>query len=263
MSQPKTLQKLLKSQSNLLDEFIPIEKLPLYPLEDLKLKSSQLVLKDFSQRIVEELSEAYSDLELTFELASTNRALDAGRYKQQYIEEIADAWHFLLDFMLYAGITAEMMDQYISEKIKPYNEVKASSDAIDGALWLGHFTNYHLDITKLKSTPDRFILHSLDEIINQPELSACNSLNFEIVKWHAILLWEFTHKLQMACNMLKSKNWSTVEKEVNFIAFVDKFGEAFIAFIQYLQFVGFTEEGILISYNKKNEINHERIKNKY
>lgn len=58
----KYLEEIYQMQKNLLSGYIGIEGLPQYPV-DINTKASQTLLKDFTARVIEELSEGYESFE--------------------------------------------------------------------------------------------------------------------------------------------------------------------------------------------------------
>ena len=63
----KFLEKIYELQKVLLDHYIGIEGLPQYPV-DVNTKSSQVLLKDFTGRVTEELAEGYESHILVHEM---------------------------------------------------------------------------------------------------------------------------------------------------------------------------------------------------
>ena len=57
----KHLEKIYDLQKELLDSYIKIEGLPSYPI-DVNSKKSQIILKDFTGRVIEELGEGYESM---------------------------------------------------------------------------------------------------------------------------------------------------------------------------------------------------------
>ena len=60
----KYLEEIYSMQKELLSGYIGIEGLPQYPI-DINTKASQSLLKDFTARVVEELSEGYESFKLS------------------------------------------------------------------------------------------------------------------------------------------------------------------------------------------------------
>ena len=71
----KYLESIYEMQKQLLDSYISIEGLPKYPL-NINTKTNQLILKDFTSRVIEELAEAYESLLLVEELTITKQKIE-------------------------------------------------------------------------------------------------------------------------------------------------------------------------------------------
>ena len=67
----KYLEEIYSMQKELLSGYIGIEGLPQYPI-DINTKASQSLLKDFTARVVEELSEGYESFQAISESMSKN-----------------------------------------------------------------------------------------------------------------------------------------------------------------------------------------------
>lgn len=65
----KYLEEIYSMQKELLSGYIGIEGLPQYPI-DINTKASQSLLKDFTARVVEELSEGYESFQAISESIS-------------------------------------------------------------------------------------------------------------------------------------------------------------------------------------------------
>lgn len=65
----KYLEEIYSMQKELLSGYIGIEGLPQYPI-DINTKASQSLLKDFTARVVEELSEGYESFQAISESMS-------------------------------------------------------------------------------------------------------------------------------------------------------------------------------------------------
>ena len=98
----KYLESIYEMQKQLLDSYISIEGLPKYPL-NINTKTNQLILKDFTSRVIEELAEAYESLLLVEELTITKQNwftisstsidsfVECMNHLQNASEEMADA----------------------------------------------------------------------------------------------------------------------------------------------------------------------------
>lgn len=83
------IKRIFERQEELIKKYKDIEKMPDYPF-DINSKESQIWIKDFLWRAVEELSEA-------------DEALRAGHY-EHFIEELIDYLHFSTEILILSGI---------------------------------------------------------------------------------------------------------------------------------------------------------------
>lgn len=113
------LELIFARQRHLLEKYHPIEKrsgLMLTELVPVNINSpqGQARLKDFAWRVTEELTEATSALDEVSEKAWTH-----------YIEELSDAFHFLVELMILSNITPEDLDKYADILYSKANSVLA------------------------------------------------------------------------------------------------------------------------------------------
>ena len=123
----KYLETLYGLQKELLDNYIKIEGLPMYPL-DINTKKSQIILKDFVGRVIEELAEGYESLLAVDELTQKNELwvneinevdyIQTLNHLQNAGEEIADSLHFMLELLIYSNIQPKDIDDFIEKYIK-------------------------------------------------------------------------------------------------------------------------------------------------
>jgi hypothetical protein len=117
---PLILPLIFQRQAQLMEQYQAIEGLPKSPLS-VHHAVSQKVLKDFAWRTTEELAESYEAWEKhpdNFEVA-----------EQHALEELADAWHFFVELLIFAGITAEQCLAVQNRIVIPIRNRVASSDA--------------------------------------------------------------------------------------------------------------------------------------
>lgn len=128
----KYLEEIYSMQKELLSGYIGIEGLPQYPI-DINTKASQSLLKDFTARVVEELSEGYESFQAISESMSKNHwELANGNCEDSiYIEllnnlqnaneENADAIHFFVELLIYANVGPEDIMSYMEKYAKDHN----------------------------------------------------------------------------------------------------------------------------------------------
>jgi hypothetical protein len=93
------LRAIFEQQRLLMQQYKEIEQLPAAPLP-LHTPRSQVVLKDFAWRTTEELCEAYNALVSQVRQADEPHPIEA-------FTELADALHFFVELMIFAGVTAD------------------------------------------------------------------------------------------------------------------------------------------------------------
>lgn len=99
MTWPEHLRAVFARQEELMARYKDIEKLPAAPLA-LHTTHHQKIMKDFAWRTTEELTEAFE--------AWSNES-DRTFAKERGLEEMADALHFLVEMLIFAGITPEQV----------------------------------------------------------------------------------------------------------------------------------------------------------
>lgn len=243
-------------QLNLLDKYIGIESLPKYPLE-INLGKSQVFLKDFSARVVEELGEAYESYDIM--LAMFKRGLEGGQmvnHLQNFNEELSDSLHFFLELLVYSGIEEAFIKSvlYSSFPELPQDSdtlrllVSISDDLLERDYKNKIFPGY--PVIREEELTDIFYLGG-------------RKLSPELGEEFAKKFWDVTYKLQIARNLLKNKPW----KQSQMITDVRKYRltviEAFILLIKAFRFFGHNEDSIFNIYFKKNQVNLFRIQSKY
>jgi hypothetical protein len=93
------LRAIFEQQSILMKQYKEIEQLPAPPLP-LHTPAAQRVLKDFAWRTVEEIGEAFHAL---MSMTAYSRAM----VPVEAFDELADALHFFVESLIFAGITAD------------------------------------------------------------------------------------------------------------------------------------------------------------
>jgi len=94
----ETLDMIFARQRDLMDKYKEIEQLPDPPLS-LHHHSGQRIIRDFAWRTVEELTESYEAFKEFLEYQD-----EVHRHHQ--IEELADALHFIVELLIFAGVTS-------------------------------------------------------------------------------------------------------------------------------------------------------------
>jgi len=132
-------------QKELLDHYISIEGLPQYPINP-DMKTNQVLFKDFIGRVVEELGESYESYCMAG--AEDMGSTEWLNHMSNATEEVADALHFLLETLIYAGLQPD--DLKVMEYPVDTNELELGN--ISKVMWQ---VTYHLMIARncLKNKP--------------------------------------------------------------------------------------------------------------
>ena len=294
------LEELFLLQKGLLDDYIKIEGLPQYPI-NINTKKSQVLIKDFIGRVIEELAEGYESILSVRELTFTNKywynlgtAIGnseerkgfelAISHLQNVSEEMVDALHFFLELLIYVNITPEdlkewFMGQYNHKRgLKEYiDEVTKGKYDLNNTLEMLGFT---FRIMEKGSTVGAYhsidllekyqVLHTNDEKgIDLRYLTMGSMVNTSgtVSIDYPGMLWGITYVLNLARNCLKNKPWKqsgVITDENNFRNLII---EAFVAMVVLFRemLMGKPEwyDDLYWLYFKKNQVNHFRIKSKY
>lgn len=211
---------ILELQKDLLDGYIKIEGLPQYPI-DIDSKKGQILLKDFIGRVTEELGESYETM-----VPYINGELGKNDYnRENSLEELADALHFMLEVVIYVGVE----DELISEMENPYSP---------------HVMGMRGGLTIDDKYSGR---------ITGPEL-------IDFIKES---LWEQTFSLQMARNTLKNKPWKQTGIMTDIVVTKGYVIKAFFQLIGVFMMFGLDYMDIYEYYYRKNRVNKFRQESKY
>lgn len=291
------LEELFSLQKGLLDDYIKIEGLPQYPI-NINTKKSQVLIKDFIGRVIEELAEGYESVLSVKELTFTHKywynlgtAIESSEERkgfelaishlQNISEEMVDALHFFLELLIYVNITPEdlknwFINQYTHKRgLKEYieNVTKGKYDLNNTLDMLG-FTFQIMEkgstvgpyksidlLEKYKITHDE---KGID--LRYLTMSSWVTTSGVSIDYPGVL-WGITYVLNLARNCLKNKPWKqsgVITDENNFRSMII---EAFVAMMVLFRNMlrGKLEwyDDLYWLYFKKNQVNHFRIKSKY
>lgn len=102
-SWPEILRAVFARQRELMDKYQQIENLPSAPVS-LHTVNGQRVLKDFAWRSTEELAESFEAYRAK---QVADNVHDQDLHELHQVEEIADALHFLVELLIFAGVSVE------------------------------------------------------------------------------------------------------------------------------------------------------------
>lgn len=291
ISDGRYLEEIYSMQKALLEGYIGIEGLPQYPI-DINTKASQTLLKDFTARVIEELSEGYESFQAVSESISNNHYKLNGNNGDDSIyiellnnlqnanEENADAIHFIVELLIYANIGPEDIVSYMEKYVKDHNYSREDINLLTvmrndilsiaqnmGVKWLMDEGNIniipnHQKIDLLKWYEDKdsesFPEYNLN-LLNGGRMY--NHEDYEIQ--YPYILWKITHHLNIARNFLKNKPWKQSQVMTQELKYQAELVKAFIYFCGYLGWIGMSSKEVFYIYFKKNHINIFRQKSLY
>lgn len=278
------LEKIYELQKELIDHYIEIEHLPMYPI-NVNPKSSQIMIKDFTARVIEELAEGYESMVLIDELSrknflwfgdySTDDLSQAINHLQNISEEMADAMHFLIELLIYVNIQPEDIIKYIqASRPNIYQHyAKNEKDIIQTVMYIGGgeetMNNSILEEELVQTTN---ILEKYLRIFGDD----LDESNFDIDFYRAgsefssrlyisfkKALWDVCYHLNIARNFLKNKPWKQSEMMTDEIRFQKELVEGFISLMGCYSILGLDSKTLFHIYFKKNRVNLFRIRSKY
>ena len=257
------LVQIFELQKELIDHYVKIEGLPPYPL-NLDLKQNQLLIKDFSARIVEELGECFESYIMMEKVMFNENGPDqdvAINHLQNLNEELSDALHFYIELLIFSGIDNSGIFDYINNNKQNqryslfYDGMVTKKNTIGMGLYLMESpTPYYNCGTWIISDKDL-----KDEFLRGGRY--LGTIGYK--ERFKVLLWDITYNLQMARNALKNKPWKQTQMLTDKFTYRQFLCETFMSFCRLFVFLGMTEESIMEIYFKKNRINKFRIVSKY
>lgn len=249
-----------------LNGYRQIESLPEYPL-DINNPKSQVILKDFIGRVIEELTEGFESTDEVFDLCSKNgwnmEMLNEEEHQSilnslaNANEEQADALGFFFTLLAYSNI--------LPEDILSYNKAKDLFEvmAIGVKELVIKYSDYHnllkFDIIRKE---DFYEDEGKWEHINSytPGFHQMNELSHEAEK---LYLWEVIYELNKARNFLKCRPWKQTQVMTKEIDFQESLVKAFYLYMGFLAMNGFTPLGLFGLFFKKQRLNRWRQQTNY
>lgn len=267
----KYLEKIYEFQKELLDSYIRIEGLPQYPI-DVNTKKSQVILKDFTGRVIEELAEGYeSHLEVIKIMDSVGEnlsLLSQEKYDmmishlQNLNEEQADAMHFMIELLIYANIQPEDIYSWMEKKAKELNlRLHPKPNVIEAAMYLGWEQGREDYYTDNPLHPYFLPFESENDVLQY--IPGGREYQREYVLNMRKSLWDITYALNIARNCLKNKPWKQSGVMTNETLYQSLLVEAFVYMMGYYARLGINSEQLFYLYFKKNQINKFRIQSLY
>lgn len=265
---------------DLINEYVKIERTPAPPI-NINTKSSQVLLKDFTGRVIEELAEGYESLIEVDALTEKNRLWQyeydekdmvmCFNHMQNASEEMADAMHFMVELLIYANIQPEDIDAYVSKLIPATDEVgpELHNNVIAKCMIKGtsDIRNMYPEILNFKYVPLRNIWAHCYQDLPLPKnenLIHCGSrYNHDYYRLFKAMLWDVTYHLNIARNFLKNKPWKQSQMMTNEELYQEELVKAFIAMMGAFYEMGIDDTNLYYIYFKKNLTNKFRQRSKY
>lgn len=279
----KYLEKIYELQKELLDEYVKIEGLPPYPV-NINSKKSQVLIKDFVGRVIEELAEGYESMLEVVNITKENKFFfgdiviseiqRAVNHLQNVSEEMADAMHFMVELLIYSNIQPEDIDAYISKRmpwLKISNTVRRSMNAGMAMLAIDN-EDPDLGATNCKNMVD--LISKLKQVESELNPEGDDVRDWELYQAAHLVsekdfnqrkkdLWDITYHLNLARNFLKNKPWKQSPMMSDETRYQEQVVLAFIKMMGFFAYLGITPENLYHIYFKKNMVNRFRQKSNY
>lgn len=259
-----SLYIMMEMQRYLIMFYSEIEGWPMFPL-DLKPKENQKLIKNFGDRFIEELAEAYLDLNSAWQNANSNRPEEAQDNIDAYNKELGDAWHFLLEILIAIG--------WDEDTLEPLIKNYCQENAVEGLYKYGAPITTLLKVGSLQNNQDQtqfnprdigaFRIYPETVVHEMPGNAGARMISARGMEIHQQFLWNITFRIKIAMNYLKNREWTKEERTVNEIKFTEAMLETLMIFIRYMEFIGKTETSIYHTYCQVNQKNITRIKGGY
>lgn len=271
------LEALFDIQANLMEGYYKIEGLPRPPL-DINLKETQVILKDFSSRVIEEIAEGYESTNYAIDICKAvgwNLSLLEAEDKRMVLnhlqnsnEEMADATAFFTELMMYANIKPSDIYNYINLNLKDnIPGLKTPVNNLNEIMLVG--------ISMLFQNHPEFLqvvheYHVFDEVVDPEKrdkvhkyIPGFNNLTHYKHRMEALLIWEVAYHLNIGRNFLKNKTWKQSGEMTNELEYQEQVVLGFIKYCGYLLCVGFTAETLFHLCWRKNQVNVFRQESNY
>ena len=275
------LEKIYELQKELLDGYIGIEGLPQYPI-NINSKKSQVLIKDFVGRVIEELAEGYESMLEVVKLTKKNKFFFGDvvlseiqttmNHLQNVSEEMADAMHFMVELLIYSNIQPEDIDTYITKvmpSISPNtNVIRRAMNAGIAMLAIDNDDNGAVQggyvdlIAKMRGVENEFY-PECDDVRDWELYQAAHQVNEMAFIARKRDLWDITYHLNIARNFLKNKPWKQSQMMSDETRYQEQIVLAFIKMMGFYALIDITPENLYHIYFKKNRVNLFRQKSNY
>lgn len=276
------LEKIYELQKELLDGYIGIEGLPQYPI-NINSKKSQVLIKDFVGRVIEELAEGYESMLEVVKLTKKNKFFFGDvvlseiqttiNHLQNVSEEMADAMHFMVELLIYSNIQPEDIDAYITKTIPSIspntNIIRRAMNAGIAMLAIDNDDNgtttrgYHVDLIAMMKGVNLELYPEGDDVRDWELYKAAHQVNEVAFIARKRDLWDITYHLNIARNFLKNKPWKQSQMMSDETRYQEQVVLAFIKMMGFYGLIDITPENLYHIYFKKNRVNRFRIASNY
>ena len=275
----KQLEEIYSLQKNLMEGYIgKIEKdLPMYPI-DVNSRKGQAVLKDMSARVIEEIGEGYESTTYALQLLGKygfNKSIMTDEdhtmllnHLQNSNEEQADAIAFFVELMLYCNILPEDVYRYVQNVLlKKYQTNKRFYWNLESLMEVGlallqeRFGDLTSGLYRVIEDEDFETKEEADHVFSY--IPGYNYISWDFHDNEAKLAWEVTYHLSVARNFLKNKPWKQTGVMTDEKALQEEIVIAFIEYLGYLNYCGFTAQSVYVLRFKKHKVNEFRQKSNY
>ena len=241
-----------------------IEKLPDYPL-DINNPKSQVILKDFIGRVIEELTEGF---ESTDEVVSiyrnygwNNDCLTQEEYTQvlnslaNANEEQADALGFFFTLLLYSNILPEDIYSWANKEL---TKGQKAVENLEDVMAFGIHMILEIDAISSIFKNFKLISETIEDKTSE-YIKGFKEMSPNLHTDEKNILFQIVYVLNLARNTLKNRTWKQSPVITKELEFQDRLVEAFYYYMGFLSIMGFTPLGIYELYFKKERLNEWRI----
>ena len=275
------LETIYDLQKELLNEYVKIEGLPPYPI-NINSKKSQILIKDFVGRVIEELAEGYESMIEVVKITKENKFFfgdvkiseiqRAVNHLQNESEEMADAMHFMVELLIYSNIQPEDINSYIT-KVTPtiYEGWDVIRRAMNSGITLLAISNEdngatlggYVDLVARLRVVEAELNPEGDDVRDWELYQAAHNVNELDFIQRKKDLWDVTYHLNIARNFLKNKPWKQSHIMSDEVRYQEQIVLAFIKMMGFFANIGITPENLYHIYFKKNMVNRFRQKSNY
>lgn len=267
------LHKMYELGSTQLKGYLKIEKLPDYPL-NINPAGSQVILKDFIGRVIEELTEGYestSEVVKALDKVGWNISLlgdkgykDLLNHLQNANEEQADAIGFYMTLLLYSNILPEDIYEYVALNLE--EEV----NSLDKLMSYGVKLLYEIDPDRIKGNVGYPLFteilateYGIDyEKVNAytPGFHYMNAYTHDVEVFY---LWQVTYQLNIARNLLKNRPWKQTQVMSKEVDYQEAIVKSFLMYLGFLTINGFDDHSLFMLFYRKQQLNLWRQRTGY